>query len=175
MSWKFLIPVFVLVSCGGDNSETTNPAATNDGEVTSTEALNPVDFNNEISFMQDGVLSQIDALFQSDSSTIDVNFENTVFEIDLNIESLNAMKIPAGGDSLKTAMLDFMNYYKQELNGEFQTIIPLLKKPEWSTAEEKQVQEYDLKFAEQEKIKFEKVIAEQEKFAKANRIELQEL
>jgi hypothetical protein len=173
MSWKFLIPVFVLVSCGGDSAETiTN---TNEDIERSAEAISPVDFNNEISFMQDGMLAQIDALFQSDSSTIDMNFENTIFEIDLNIESLNAMKIPIGGDSLSTAMLDFMNYYKSELNGEFQAIIPLLKKPEWSKAEEKQVQDYDVKFAEEEKVWFDKVISEQAKFAKANRIELQEL
>lgn len=175
MSWKFLIPVFFLVSCGGDVIETTTVTNENEVAETSAEVLTPVDFNNEVSFMQDGVLSQIDALFQSDSSTIDVNFENTIFEIDLNIESLKAMKIPAGGDSLKVAMLEFMNYYKIELNGEFQTIIPLLKKPEWTKAEEKQVQDYDLKFANEEKVMFDKVISEQEKFAKANRIELQEL
>lgn len=175
MSWKFLIPAFVLFSCGGDTSETTSTIAENEVVETTAEVITPVDFNNEISFMQDGILSQIDALFQSDSLSIDLNFENTIFEIDLNIESLNAMKVPAGGDSLKTAMLDFMNFYKSELNGEFQSIIPLLKKPEWSKAEEKQVQDYDVKFADQEKIKFDKVISEQEKFAKANRIELQEL
>lgn len=175
MSWKFLIAAFVFVSCSSEAVETT--ANTNENAVaeTTAEVLSPVDFNNEISFMQDGILSQIDALFQSDSTNIDVNFENTIFEIDLNFESLNAMKIPAGGDSLKTAMLDFMTFYKAELNGEFQTIIPLLKKPEWSKAEEKQVQDYDVKFADQEKIRFDKVIFEQEKFAKANRIELQEL
>ncbi|MBK6950728.1 MAG: hypothetical protein IPO32_13575 [Crocinitomicaceae bacterium] len=175
MSWKFLMPVFVLVSCAGDATETTIDTNENEVAVTSAEVLTPVDFNNEVSFMQDGILSQIDALFQSDSSNIDVNFENTIFEIDLNIESLNAMKIPAGGDSLKVAMLEFMNFYKIELNGEFQTIIPLLKKPEWTKAEEKQVQDYDLKFANEEKVMFDKVISEQEKFAKANRIELQEL
>lgn len=175
MSWKFLIPVFALVSCVGDTAETTIETNENSQVETLADDLNPVDFNNEVSFMQDGILSQIDVLFQSDSSTIDVNFENTIFEIDLNIESLNAMKIPAGGDSLKTAMLDFMHYYKSELNGKFQTIIPLLKKTEWSKAEEKQVQDYDVKFANQEKIKFDNVISEQEKFAKANRIELQEL
>lgn len=169
------MPVFVLVSCAGDATETTIDTNENEVAVTSAEVLTPVDFNNEVSFMQDGILSQIDALFQSDSSNIDVNFENTIFEIDLNVESLNAMKIPAGGDSLKVAMLEFMNYYKIELNGEFQTIIPLLKKPEWTKAEEKQVQDYDLKFANEEKVMFDKVISEQEKFAKANRIELQEL
>lgn len=175
MNWKFLIPAFVLVSCAGDATETTTVTNENELAETSADVMTPVDFNNEISFMQDGILSQIDALFQSDSSTIDVNFENTIFEIDLNVESLNAMKIPVGGDSLKVAMLEFMNYYKVELNGEFQTIIPLLKKPEWTKAEEQQVQDYDLKFANEEKVMFDKVISEQEKFAKANRIELQEL
>ncbi len=175
MSWKFLIPAFILFSCGGDVTESSTISPENEDLETTTEALSPVDFNNEISFMQDGILAQIDALFQSDSSTIDVNFENSIFEIDLNIESLNAMKIPAGGDSLKVAMLAFMNYYKTELNGGFQVIIPLLKKPEWSKAEEKQVQDYDLKFANEEKVMFDKVISEQEKFAKSNRIELQEL
>jgi hypothetical protein len=166
---------FVFVSCTGDSIETTTTTNQDEASETVVEVLSPVDFNNEVSFMQDGILSQIDALFQSDSSTIDVNFENTIFEIDLNIESLSAMKIPIGGDSLKTAMINFMSFYKAELNGEFQTIIPLLKKPEWSKAEEKQVNDYDLKFAEEEKVMFEKVISEQEKFAKANRIELQEL
>lgn len=174
MSWKYLIPVLFLFSCGGKTTDDTNSGETESGHE-EPEMLTPVDFNNEISFMQEGILAQIDVLFKSDSTNIDVNFENTKFEIELNIESLNAMKIPEGGEGLKNAMLDFLKFYQTELDGGFQRIIELLKKPEWTDAEQAEVESYDIQFAEGESVAFEKVIAEQEIFAKANRIQLQEL
>lgn len=171
----FVFTLF-LVSCGGDSAEQGGQVI--DGTDTITEfdmnepRLTAVEFNNEMTFMQDAVLSQIDELFNSDSSNIDLNLENTLFELELNIESLKNIKAPEKSESFVTAMKKLMEFYRSELTGPFQTIVPLVKKTEWSKADEKAVNEYDLNFVAQEKAWFDTVFAAQESFAKANNIKL---
>ncbi|MBI3135234.1 MAG: hypothetical protein HYZ14_11220 [Bacteroidetes bacterium] len=173
----YCISFIFLFACGGEPAGTTDHSL--DGKDTIKEfemsepRLTAVEFNNEMTFMQDAILSQVDELFKSDSSNIDLNLENTLFEIDLNLESLNNMKVPENGEAFLNAMKNLMNFYHSELTGPFQQIVPLLKKADWSKADEKQVSVYDVSFVESEKAWFDSVFAEQEKFAKANNIKLE--
>jgi len=175
VSW--ILGVF-LCACGAGPSDQGNQNL--DGTDTikefdmSEQRLSAVDFNNEMTFMQEGILSQVDVLFKSDSLTVDINLENTLFELELNLKSLENMKSPEGGDDFITAMENLMLFYRSEFSGPFQEIIPLLKKAEWTKADEKKVSDYDVNFVAQEKSWFDTVIVAQEQFAKSNNIKLQE-
>lgn len=162
-----------LISCGSpehveeSTSDTTSVSQNNQ----SNEA---VDFNNEITFMQEGILNQVETLFRSDSGSIDLNLENTLFEIDLNLSGLSQMKIATGGDSLVSAMIGLHEFYKNEFTGEFQKVAELLKKAEWTKKEEDFISTYDENFAKQEAALVQKIIEHQNEFANLHRIELVE-
>lgn len=173
----FGLPViFVAISCGGDpGSGTENNTDTSSAQNTIEPheiTLSPVEFNNELTFMQQGILTQVDELFSSDSGNIDLNLENTLFEIQLNLESLRSMKVPAGGNDFNQAMVGLLEFYNTEFTGPFNEVVELLKKKDWTDTDEKFVNDYDTQFALTEKEWFEAVIIEQDKFAKANNIRL---
>ena len=150
MKKYFVIQIvfLLLISCGSPEhvEEPTSDTTTVPKNNPSNEA---VDFNNEITFMQEGILNQVETLFRSDSVSVDLNLENTLFEIDLNLSSLSQMKIAAGGDSLVLAMIGLHEFYKNEFTGEFQKVAELLKKAEWTKKEEDFINTYDENFAKQ--------------------------
>jgi len=171
----FLSPIF-LFACGSTEISGTHDVSGNDSitELSMNEIkLSAVDFNNEMTFMQSGMLDQIDALFASDSTNIDLNLENTLFEVELNLTSLENMKSPDGGEVFLECMKALMNFYKTEFTGPFNEIVALLKKPDWTKEDEKKVNEFDERFAADELLLNEKVSQAQSDFAKANNIQLE--
>lgn len=171
----FLSPIF-LFACGSTEISGTYDVSGNDSitEISMNEIkLSAVDFNNEMTFMQSGMLDQIDALFASDSTNIDLNLENTLFEVELNLTSLENMKAPDGGEVFLECMKALMNFYKTEFTGPFNEIVALLKKPDWTKEDEKKVNEFDERFAADEFLLNEKVSQAQSDFAKANNIQLE--
>lgn len=178
MKNSFYIACFFLLSCGGNSTGNDNQVIGGTDTIKEFEMSEPrltaVDFNNEMTFMQDAILKQVDELFNSDSTNIDLNLENTLFELDLNIESLENMKAPENSETFVTAMKNLMVFYRSEFNGPFQDVVTLIKKANWTKADEKKVNDYDKNFVTAEKAWFDTVFAEQEKFATANNIKLEE-
>ncbi|MBK9192166.1 MAG: hypothetical protein IPM77_12005 [Crocinitomicaceae bacterium] len=171
----FLSSLF-LFACGSTEITGTQEVSGNDSitEFDMNEnKLSAVDFNNEMIFMQNGILDQIDALFASDSTNIDLNLENTLFEVELNLTSLENMKAPDGGEQFLENMKALMNFYKTEFTGPFNEIVVLLKKAEWTKEDDRKVKEFDERFAADEFTLNEEVSLSQTEFAKANNIQLE--
>lgn len=168
------LALFFLAGCNSDNV-VPDEKTTQTNEVTTSETqLSPVDYNNEITFMQDGIFNQVTDLFHSDSASVDENFENTMMELDLNQERLESMDTPEGGEALKNVMIEFFDFYRNALQGDFQEILVLLKKSNWTNLEADQVAAYDAQFAADEKEMFDRVTAIQVEFANHHKIRLQE-
>ena len=172
---------FIFCSCGSSPGE-VNPGTEDisvDASDTITEfhlnehRLSAVDFNNELTMMQSSMLTQVETLFLSDSASVDLNLENTLFELDLNLQSLAAMKTPEQGEAFLKATINVMNFYKSELTTGFAEIVPLLKMGDLSKKQKRQLSDYDAYFVEQEALWFDTVFVEQEKFAAANNITLE--
>jgi len=176
----YVIPFFLLISCGGSTSndsgtqnfeaiDTIKEFEMNDGRLTA------VDFNNELTLMQERMLDLMTELFQSDSSNIDLNLENTLFELEVNQQNI-AFMFQSSIESIEFArcQTNLIQFYTNELNGNFKEIIPLLKEPNLTKKQKDELNNYDIYFVEQEKIWFDSVFIAQEKFAKANNIKLKE-
>ena len=175
-SFSFLF----LIACGDSN---TTDSGTQTFEALDTikefdmneNRLSAVDFNNELTLMQERMLDLISELFLSDSSNVDLNLENTLFELEVNRQNIDLMN-PNDGESIEFARCqkNLIQFYTDELNGKFKEIIPLLKKNNLTKKQKDELTNYDIYFAEQEKIWFDSVFIAQENFAKANNIKLQE-
>jgi hypothetical protein len=165
-----------LISCGpADNKGSDmNFEATDSlvGFELNETRITAVELNNELTFMQSGIIDLIYTLFASDTGEVDLNLENTMFEIDLNINRLNELKSEKGAEEFANAMIELMEFYKSELSSEFLDIVPILKKAEYSEADEKKLDAYDLRFVSEEKAAFDIVVLAQEAFAKNNNISL---
>jgi len=139
------------------------------------DRLSAVEFNNELTLVQEQMLDLISVLFQSDSSTVDHNLENILFEIDLTSSRLKSSNVPNSGNDYLNKVLALLSFYKDELTGNFSSsIIPILKKEKLTEKEIKKLNDYDLNFAEREHALFDSIFAAQDKFAKHNNIKLEE-
>jgi len=168
---------FLIYSCGPSDDGNMELDATDsivEFDIDS-ERTSALDFNNELTLMQQDILDAMDILFQSDSTNIDLNLENTLFEIDMHLEELRSLNSFDGGAGFVKSMFDLMLFYQEELEGGFQEMVPLLKKSELSESEKNQLEAYDISFAAQEKEYFETVIMVQEDFAQENNISLEGL
>lgn len=166
-----------VISCSGPADEGLKDISGNDsiGEMPMNDVrLTAVEFNNEMTFMQNGMLKQMDDLFASDSTTIEINHENTLFEVQLNIQNLESIKAPEKSDAFLTAMIDLMKFYESELQGQFKQVITLVNKAVWSKDDEAWIKNYDENFVINEKAYFDSVFAAQEEFAKLNNIKLEQ-
>lgn len=178
---KFILGISVLFvlldSCAGSDSgnmDITPQDSLVEFEM-NEQRLTAVDFNNEISLMQDDLLNAIDYLFMSDSADIEMNLENTLFEIDMNLSELNSMTFDGSEEKLVAAMKDLLSFYQNELNGEFREVVPVLQLSELDEKNMLFLDAYDLRFVELEEAAFLKVSMAQEEFALANNIKLQDL
>jgi len=121
------------------------------------------------------MLDLMTELFQSDSSNIDLNLENTLFELEVNLQNIDLMfKASVESNEFARCQRNLIKFYTDELNGKFKEIIPLLKESNLTKKQKDELNNYDIYFVEQEKIWFDSVFVAQEKFAKANNIMLQE-
>lgn len=166
----------VFAACkGSESNDGTSSLESTDSLVEfeiNEERTDAVDFNNEMTFMQEGTLDMIDALFQSDSSNVELNHENCLFELEINISSLKQMKGDTDKMNFVSAMIDLMEFYKKELSTDFLNVITILKKSEFTDKDDAFLKDYDLNFVELEEAAFNKVFISQEAFAKANNISL---
>ena len=172
----FILPIF-LFSCSEaveDSSE--NDIAESDslitGIVIDEDRFTAVEFNNELTYMQEGMLDQIDILFASDSSNVDLNLENAIFEAQSNLLKLDEMEKFENSENFVQAMKDLFAFYDKELSNDFQSIADILKKTELTDADDKTLEAYDLQFSEKEATAFQKVFETQDAFAAENKIRL---
>ena len=173
----FLLLPFINYSCGPSDDGYMDLDAT-DSIVEfniDEERTSALDFNNDLTLMQQDILDAMDVLFQSDSANIDLNLENTQFEIEMHLGELRSLENYEGGKDFVKSMVDLMQFYQRELKGDFQEIVPLLKSNALSDSDKDELEAYDISFAAKEKEHFETVINVQEKFAQENNISLEGL
>lgn len=172
-----------LVACGGNNEQgggeqDTTSDTTSNGIVEyelNPDRLSAVEFNNELSLIQQSVYDQIGVLFLSAPGFVDQNLDNALFELELKATDLKNIETLEGGEAFKAAVLALIEFYKTELKGEFLEVLPILK---LETEERSQTQvfrlnDYDEQFAIREKPLLETIVAEQEKFALNNNFKVE--
>lgn len=171
----------LLVSCGGGDSSSDSDSVENgDSSETSIiehelneDRLDAVGYNNELSSILDGTLNSIDELFFSDSSNVALNLDNAIFEINLNLSTVQGMASFGEEEGFRIAMIELLEFYKQELEGIFtDEIKDILLQDVPSEADQNRLEEYDEDFTARELEFFQKVVDEQEIFAKENNIRL---
>lgn len=172
-----------LVACGGGDEqggsgEGTTSDTTSNGIVEyelNSDRLSAVDYNNQLSLIQQSVYDQIGVLFLSSPEFVDQNLDNTLFELELKATDLKNIETLAGGEAFKAAVLALIEFYKTELKGEFLEVLPILKleAEERTQAQVFRLNDYDEQFAIQEKPLLENIVAEQEKFAVNNNFKVE--
>ena len=175
MRIRYIIPFFLL-ACNepGSNeyiADETDSSQTSE-IVIDEERVTAVEFNNELTYMQEGMLDQIDILFGSDSANVDLNLENAIFEAESSLQKLETMDKFENSEAFVTSMTELFTFYKEELNNGFPPIAEILKKSELSKSDDATLEAYDLNFSQNEADAFEKVFAAQDNFAKENNIRL---
>lgn len=173
-----------IMSCGGDpvdEKNEENRADTADNAIVeynlNNDRLSAVEYNNEISLIQQNVYDQINTLFLSDASSIKRNYDNAVFEIQLKSTDLENMETPDGGADLKKALSNLLDFYDNELNNGFLDVLPLIEiEPEnRSREQEYRINDYDEQFAIKEVEYFEAIAEEQNQFAADNNFKISDL
>ncbi|MFT4600359.1 MAG: hypothetical protein ACI857_000533 [Arenicella sp.] len=170
-----LLPIFIL-SCADSESaspeESSEDSDNSSGIIMDEERLTAVDFNNELTYMQDGMLDQVDILFASDSSNVDLNLENAIFEAESSLQKLDATEKFVNSEDFVNAMLDLFNFYKDELSNNFGSIAEVIKKRDLTKVDELLLETYDLEFSQKEAAAFDVVFEAQNAFATENKIRL---
>jgi len=172
----FLLPFF-LISCSnsteeGGASELSDSDSLSGGIVIDEERITAVEFNNELTYMQEGMLDQVDILFGSDSSNVDLNLENAIFEAQSSLQKLEVMETFSNSEEFMSAMKDLFKFYDQELSQNFGNIAEILKKETLSEADDNTLEAYDLSFSKKEEEAFQRVFETQDAFAAENKIRL---
>ncbi len=179
---KILVPLLLvfIVSCGGEVEEEVEnlDQVENNEDIVEYDLdenrLNAVDFNNEMSNIMGSAVNSVDVLFSSDSSNIAINLDNAIFEMEMNLHKLEGIENIGNSEKFKVAVEDLLNFYLQEFNGDFNTIVPIVQKAEFTDEDDAVLDAYDIGFADEEKKLSDLINVEQEAFAAANNIKLTE-
>ncbi len=183
--YLLLLPL-LLVACSGNEEQENDPVLNPDSDTLESGIieydlnevkLSAVDFNNELSLIQQNVWNQLDLLFMADSASVDDQFETTLFEIETKLTDVNQMYVPTGGERLSGALVNLLTYYRDQLTNKMKSLLPLMKKPldQVTRQDAGQLNEFDLAFAAKEKELVLTFAAEQDAFAAANNFQMQEL
>lgn len=179
---KFVNAILIVLICscsGGNGSDNSTPDSLNNEHTDDLiefelddKRLNAVDFNNELSIAVQDAVRVVDNLFVSDSSNIDVNLDNAIFEMEMNLHKLEELEVIGGGEPFKTAVINLLVFYIDEFKGDFNSIVPLIKKKDLNDSESNDLDAYDQSFADNERELSDTINKEQESFAAANNIKL---
>ncbi len=139
--------------------------------------LSAVDFNNKLTLIQQSIYDQINILFLSEPLSVEQNLDNAIFELELKSNDLQNTEEPDGGGDFKGVLMDLIKFYRNELTGEFQAMIPILETEfdQRTREEDYHLIDYDEQFAIKEAAHFELIKIEQEKFASANNFKITDL
>ena len=171
---SIIFSIFFFFSCAdpAGNSSDSESAST-DEVVLDSDRLNAVEINNEFIGMYDGMTGLITELFLSDSASVEINFENALFESKSILDRLFTYKLEDQDESFKNALIDLEKFYESELETEFKSLIPLIKNKSLSDEEIERLENYDQSFADKEKELILSFAAAQEAFAQRNNIRLE--
>jgi len=165
-----------LIACSGssdpvneDNDTSTDSTGIIEYDL-DEERISAVEFNDQLSLIQQQVYDQINQLFTSEPGTVQQNLKNTKFEIEIKQNDLDRMEVYEGGEAFKNGVRDLLSFYQTELSGGFAEIVPLLEKNGEARTETEinRLNEYDKQFAMKEAEFFAKIDSAQTAFAKAN-------
>lgn len=179
-----LLCVGFLFACDNSTEKLDENGENSEGDTTgiieyslNEEKLSAVDYNNRLSLMQQGIFEKINRLFVADTNVIRNTLDNVKFELELNLTDLKKITPPAGGEAFKTALENLLIFYKAEMNGGFEEIVPLLIQSHESLtpAQRDRLVEYDTEFAKKEMALFEEIRIVQDKFAQENNFQMQDL
>ena len=175
---KSVLPIscLMLIACGGKGDQGNIDLTPNDtlGEVQmNQERVSAVDFNNNITLMQEDLLTAIDYLFISDFMDVQANLDNTLFEVEMKQAELHEMSFDGSEAAFVAQMDSLLSFYKSELSGGFREIMPVLLHEELTDEDLDVLDAYDLVFAAKEKKAFERVFEAQDAFAETNNISLE--
>ena len=180
-----LIPFFltlILFSCGGNEAGVDEELGDSDSSSAGIiehdldeERLDAVGYNNKLNAIISSTLDDIDLLFSSDSSNVEQNLENTLFNLDLNHTAVVETPEFETEEPFRLSVLELLAFYVNELNGAFASEVkPILMKGEPSDVDQAYLEEYDLTFSGKEKGLFDAMMLAQEEFAGKNNIRLSE-
>lgn len=174
--------IFPFIIACNNSDDTDDPEASNDtsnGDVIieydlDEGRISAVEFNDELSLMMEGMLNQVDVLFQSDSANIQQNLDNALFEADVNISSLSNMNQNEfkGAINFIESVRLLMEFYRDEFKNVFpKIVVPAIRNP---NADQSELDVYDADFALREKQLFDSIAVYQDQFARLNNIRLEE-
>ncbi len=168
-----LLLVIGLMACGGESTTESDLSTSTDSTTIveyemDNERLSAVEYNNEFTLMQQQVLDQIDVLFKSDTGNVVTNHQNALFEVNLKLNDLERMNPPQGGEQFKNALNDLFVFYKKQLNGDFEAVMPIMQKAEISEQENEALETFSEQFALKEDSLFQNILSAQETFAAEN-------
>ncbi len=177
-----LLITLLLFSCVGQAGGTDGEGGTESGDSSSIaeqelneDRVDAVSYNNRLNSILEGSLDNIDLLFSSDSADIEANLDNVLFDLDLNYTAVNETQGFEEDDSFKSALLEFLAFYINELQGAFSSDIkPIIRSGSSSAKDVEILENYDKQFSEKENDLFQKVLTAQSEFASNNNIKLSE-
>ncbi|MEX1003396.1 MAG: hypothetical protein WDZ35_14860 [Crocinitomicaceae bacterium] len=173
----FFYLIFQLISCGSSGSDGGIELVSEDTIADyplNEDRLTAVEFNNELTLMQEDAIQQITVLFQSDTASVQRNYENTLFELEIYQSNIREMQKEGLGEDYLDEMQKLIAFYETELKTGFVEILPLLKKANLTNEDLDRLEVYDKNFAAKEKAAFESVFQAQEAFADTHNIKLQD-
>lgn len=181
-----LLVSFFVFACSSNEDPTDSPKLNPESDTLESgiieydlnqEKLSAVDYNNELSLIQQNVWNQLDLLFMADSASVDQHYETTLFEIETKLKDVQQLYIPEGGEKLSGALIALLTYYQHQLSVKMKPLLPILKKPlDKITREDAgKLNEFDLAFAAKEKELVLVFAAEQDSFAAVNNFQMEEL
>ncbi|MDX1350205.1 MAG: hypothetical protein R3279_08160 [Putridiphycobacter sp.] len=130
------------------------------------DKFNAVELNNQISNIQIGATKLIENVFRSDTSDIDQNRQDAIFELEVSISRLRQLgEQHAQAANFTNAVIKLLAYYLFEFQNDFTEVIMILKQQEYNDHDQLFLGNYDKKFAEQEAILFQEIIVQQDSFA----------
>lgn len=175
MRYLFLIPLFLIFSCQSNTVENDLNDVQNESTeiVMDEDRLDAVEINNELIGMYDGMANLINELFASDSGNVINNHSNALFEAKTNVQKLEEYQLGAEDQTFVESLKALMLWYEEELDSSFVEVIPLIQQTEISATEQKQLEDYDIAFAEKEQRLVQSFAEAQEKFAQRNNIRLE--
>jgi len=164
----------LLFSCSDSGSDNNAEISEITDEIVLDEnRLDAVEINNDFIGMYDGMTGLITELFLSDSASVDLNYENALFESKSNIDRIESYQLEDQDESFKKTLIDLMKFYESELENGFTKVIPMIKSSNRSEQEIQELEKYDQSFADKEKELVLIFAAAQEEFANRNNIRLE--
>ncbi|MFK8045564.1 MAG: hypothetical protein AB8B72_08715 [Crocinitomicaceae bacterium] len=157
---------FALVSCQVSDNKNKSDTSKSYKELTSAK-YDAVAINNQVSSIQKGIVKVVDSVFKSDTTTVNQKISDAIFDFDISISRLESIgKEHEVADYFGNSVIKLIEFYKSEFEGEFISVVKVLKKIEVNETEKNFLNEYDQSFANTEAVLFQDILVRQDSFAK---------